>query len=153
MSRNPAAGHCAILKTNRVEEIFSTWCRIAGPYTTIISAAVRSTPMASARPTAIRRRCHQGLLSFTSYIWLRVSISPAVADEEDHSAKSSANQALLLTAVCASTCRTRLEAADGRTSPTYFMRMACESEAELSLETMLTLSCLPPGSAKQLPPT
>src|SRR5579864_8540553 len=94
--------------------------------------------MASARPTAIRRRCHQGLLSFTSFISLRVSISPAVADEEDHSAKSSANQALPLTAVCASTCRTRLEAADGRTSATYFIRMACESEAELSVETMLT---------------
>src|ERR1017187_7679970 len=94
--------------------------------------------MASARPTAIRRHCHQGRLSFTPYISLRVSVSPAVADEEDHSAKSSANQALPLLAVCASTSRTRLEAVDGRTSPTYFIRMVCESEAELRVETMLT---------------
>jgi hypothetical protein len=79
---------------------FVTWRRIAGPYTTIINATVSSTPMASARPTAIRRHSHQGRLSFTSYISLRVSISPAVADEEDHSAKSSANQALPLMTVC-----------------------------------------------------
>jgi hypothetical protein len=67
---------------------------------------------------------------------LRVSISPPVADEEDHRAKSSANQAFPLPVVDASTCRTRLEAADGRTAPMYPIRVACESGAELSIETM-----------------
>ena len=39
-----------------------------------------------------------------------VSISPQVADEEDHSAKSKENQTLPLAVVSANTCRTRWEA-------------------------------------------
>ena len=39
--------------------------------------------------------------------------------------------------VCANTCRTRWEAAEGRTSPTYFIRLPCEPGAELSIETVL----------------
>ena len=66
---------------------------------------------------------------------LRVSITPAVADEEDHSAKSSESQTLPPPVVSASTCRTSLEAADGRTSATYFIRAPCESEP--IIETML----------------
>src|ERR1700728_4609300 len=93
--------------------------------------------MAIAKPTAIRWDLHQERFSFRSYISLRVSISPAVADEEDHSAKSSENQALPLPAVCARTCRTKSEAVEGRTSPTYFISMPCEFGAELSIETIL----------------
>src|ERR1700677_1778913 len=68
---------------------------------------------------------------------LRIPISPAVAEEEDQSAKSSESQILPLPVVCASTCCTSLEAVEGRTSPTYFIKVPCEPGAEPIIETML----------------
>src|SRR5579863_566790 len=68
---------------------------------------------------------------------LRVSISPAIADEQDHSAYSSESQAILLPVVCASTWPTSLEAPEGRTPPTYFISVPCEPGAEPIIETML----------------
>jgi hypothetical protein len=64
-------------------------------------------------------------------------MSPEVAEVEDHRAKRSENQALPLPAVCANTCRMRLVALDGISSPTYFIRVPCEPGAELIIETML----------------
>src|ERR1700684_670345 len=68
---------------------------------------------------------------------LRASISPVVADEEDHSPNSSENQALPPPVVCARTCRTSVEAVEGRTSLTYFITMPCERGAEPNIEAML----------------
>src|SRR5487761_119801 len=68
---------------------------------------------------------------------LRASISPVVADDEDHSPNSSENQALPPPVVCARTCRTSVEAVEGRTSPTYFITMPCERGAAPIIEAML----------------
>src|SRR6185312_9177120 len=68
---------------------------------------------------------------------LRVSISPAVAEEEDHSAKRSESQILPPPVVCASTCPTSSEAVGGRTSATYFIKVPCEPGAEPIIDTML----------------
>ena len=67
---------------------------------------------------------------------LRVSISPTVAEAEDHNAKSRESQATPVPVVCCSTCRTSLEAAEGRTSPTCFIRMPCEPGAEPIIAAM-----------------
>src|SRR5487761_50471 len=68
---------------------------------------------------------------------LRASISPVVADDEDHSPNSSENQALPPPVVCARTCRTSVEAVEGRTVPTYFITMPSERGAEPIIEAML----------------